>query len=84
MLAADPFLFGQRQASFQSIGELVMTNRVLRRTEVEKKTGLPRSSIYAQMAQNKFPKPTHRLSARTVGWDEEIIDNFLKSREVKQ
>lgn len=60
------------------------TPMILRRPAVERKTGLSRSSIYALMARSQFPKPTHRLSARTVGWSEDVIDAFLKSREVTQ
>ncbi len=57
---------------------------ILRRPAVEQKTGLSRSAIYAMMARNDFPRPTHRLTAKAVGWSSEVIDTFLKSREVTQ
>jgi prophage regulatory protein len=65
-----------------SRGLAVAAVTILRRAEVEKKTGLSRSAIYALMARNKFPRPTHRLTAKAVGWSLEAIDAFLKSREV--
>jgi predicted DNA-binding transcriptional regulator AlpA len=45
------------------------TNRVmiLRRKQVEQRTGLSRSTIYLRIAQGTFPK-TVSLGARAVGW----------------
>lgn len=53
--------------------------RVLRRPEVENRTGLSRSSIYKFMAEGNFPKP-FKLAPRAVGWRESDIDNWIKSR----
>ena len=49
---------------------------VLRRRQVEGRTGLGRSSIYALIADGQFPTPI-RLSANTVGWLEHEIDAWL-------
>ena len=57
-----------------------MTERILRRREVEARTGLSRSTIYAQMAEGAFPKPV-RLGKRAVGWTDSDIDEWLESRE---
>ena len=57
-----------------------MTERILRRREVEARTGLSRSTIYAQMAEGAFPKPK-RLGKRAVGWTDSDIDEWLESRE---
>lgn len=57
-----------------------MSRRVLRRREVEVRTGLSRSSIYRLMDLGMFPRPV-RLSARAVGWDEAAIDEWLSQRE---
>jgi len=56
-----------------------MTERILRRREVEARTGLSRSTLYAQMAEGAFPKPV-RLGKRAVGWPEHTIAEWLESR----
>ena len=57
-----------------------MSDRILRRPEVEARTGLLRSTIYAMMAEDEFPKPL-RLGKRAVGWTEAAIAEWLASRE---
>ncbi len=57
-----------------------MTERILRRREVEARTGLSRSTLYAQMSDGAFPKPV-RLGKRAVGWPDSDIDEWLESRE---
>jgi prophage regulatory protein len=50
------------------------TQAILRRTEVERLTGLSRSTLYDKMAAGQFPKSVP-LSGRAVGWLEtEIAD----------
>lgn len=51
-----------------------------RRKEVEKLTGLSRSTIYEMMAKGEFPRPV-RLAARAIGWPESKITEWLESRE---
>lgn len=67
---------------------------ILRRKQVEARTGLSRSTIYAKMRRNPkrpndydptFPKPVS-VGAKAVGWIEAEIDAWLiaqveKSRE---
>lgn len=53
---------------------------ILRRREVETKTGLSRSTIYSYIAKGQFPAPIN-LGPRTVGWVESEIDDWLSSRE---
>ena len=53
--------------------------RILRRPEVERRTGLSRSTIYAMMDEGSFPRPL-RLGKRAVGWPDHIIAEFLQSR----
>jgi prophage regulatory protein len=57
------------------------TNRVmiLRRKQVEQRTGLSRSTIYLRVAQGTFPKAVS-LGARAVGWLDSEIDEWLNSR----
>lgn len=52
---------------------------VLRRRQVEARTGLGRSSIYALIADGRFPAPI-RLSTHTVGWLEHEIDGWIAER----
>jgi prophage regulatory protein len=52
---------------------------MLRRHQVEARTGLSRSTLYDWMKNNKFPKPV-KLGERIVAWRESDIDNWLKSR----
>ncbi|WP_374378027.1 helix-turn-helix transcriptional regulator [Pseudomonas fluvialis] len=54
--------------------------RILRRHEVEARTGLPRSSLYRLIAAGEFPRQ-RRLSESTVGWLESEISTWISSRE---
>ncbi|MDP3960681.1 MAG: AlpA family transcriptional regulator [Pseudorhodobacter sp.] len=56
-----------------------MSERILRRPEVEARTGLSRSTIYAMMAEGRFPVPL-LLGKRAVGWTESAISQWLESR----
>lgn len=53
--------------------------RIMKRSEVEYKTGLSRSSIYAKMADGTFPRAI-KLGARSVGWLESEITDWLIER----
>ena len=52
---------------------------ILRRKQVQQRTGLSRSTIYLRIAQGTFPK-TVSLGARAVGWMESEIDEWLNAR----
>lgn len=52
---------------------------ILRRRDVEKKTGLSRSTIYTMITNGTFPKQIH-LSARAVGWLASEVDAWLGER----
>ena len=54
-------------------------NRLIRRKDVQGKTGLGASSIYAMMAKGDFPKPL-QLSERRVAWIESDIDKWIAER----
>jgi prophage regulatory protein len=55
--------------------------RILRRPEVEARTGYPTSTLYTKIAAGEFPRPI-KLSARAVGWDERRVeDHILKVLE---
>ncbi len=54
--------------------------RILRRHQVERRTGLSRSTIYARMASNTFPQAINLGGARAVGWLEAEIESWLQER----
>ena len=64
-----------------------MTNKILRLPSVKERTGMPRSTIYLQIAQGKFPAPIKLGGERAVGWIESEIDEWLnlqiEKRQVK-
>ena len=63
--------------------KLIMTiaTSILRRKEVQARTGLSRSSIYNLMKADITPFPKQiRMSPRTVGWLETDIDAYIQAR----
>jgi prophage regulatory protein len=61
---------------------------IIRRKEVESRTGLSRSAIYARLRFNpkrpadydpSFPRPV-RIGARAVGWVEAEIEAWLRAQ----
>jgi len=57
-----------------------MSNRIIRRPEVETLTGIPRSTLYAKIADGDFPAPV-KIGRRAVGWLEEEVHGWLDSRQ---
>jgi len=49
---------------------------ILRRNQVEDRTGLSRSTIYLRIQEGTFPRPIS-LGARAVGWLEHEIEAWL-------
>lgn len=54
-------------------------HRIMRRAEVETKTGFKRAHIYSLMKEGKFPKAL-RLGVRAVGWDSMEIEQWIADR----
>lgn len=52
---------------------------ILRRKQVETRTGLGRSSIYDYIKAGRFPHPI-RIGDRAVGWLESEIDAWLTAQ----
>ena len=52
---------------------------ILRRKQVEARTGLSRSTIYLRVSEGTFPKPVN-LGARAVGWIESEIAAWVTGR----
>jgi prophage regulatory protein len=58
-----------------------MTDKILRRTQVEDRIGLSRSTLYAMIADGTFPKPI-RIGKRAVGWTESSLTAWVASKQV--
>ena len=56
-----------------------MVHNILRRHDVERVTGLPRSTIYNKIAKGEFPQPI-KLSMKSVGWLESEIADWQSAR----
>lgn len=55
---------------------------ILRRSQVEARTGLARSTIYAGMTESTFPRAV-KIGSRSVGWVEQEIDDWLHEQIAK-
>jgi prophage regulatory protein len=58
---------------------VAVERRILRRPEVEQKTGFKRAHIYNLMKEGKFPKAL-RLGVRAVGWDSVEVEQWIADR----
>lgn len=56
---------------------------IMRRDEVERKTGFKRAHIYNLMKEGKFPQ-AKRIGLRAVGWDSLEIDRWVTERLAQQ
>lgn len=57
-----------------------MLDRLMRRREVEKVTGLSRPTIYVMINKGLFPRPC-RIGKRAVAWRQSEIEEWMASRE---
>jgi prophage regulatory protein len=77
-----PVPSGDLSGVFDMATQIPQALSILRRKQVEARTGLSRSSIYAYIGTGQFPAPV-ALGARAVGWYENDVEKWLASR-VKQ
>lgn len=56
---------------------------IMRRNEVERKTGFKRAHIYNLMKEGKFPQ-AKRIGLRAVGWDSLEIEQWITERLAQQ
>ena len=47
--------------------------------QVQARTGLARSTIYALVARKQFPAPI-KLTAKSVGWDSARVDRWIDEK----
>jgi prophage regulatory protein len=52
---------------------------ILRRPQVQERTGLSRSSIYEKMSRGEFPRPIS-LGAKSVGWLAQEVEFWIEQR----
>ena len=52
------------------------TDRLLTRDDVEERTGLGRSTIYAWISEDRFPAP-FKLGAKAVRWSEREVSEWI-------
>ncbi len=52
---------------------------ILRRPQVQQRTGLSRSTLYQYIRDGGFPKPV-QLGLRAVGWLESDINDWIANR----
>jgi len=60
-----------------------MVDTILRLQSVKQRCGLSRTAIYAAIQRGEFP-PQVQLSARSVGWLESSIQDWITARPKKQ
>lgn len=53
--------------------------QILRLKDVRSRLGISRSWLYDQLKNGRFPKPI-QLGPRSIGWLEEDIENWLRSK----
>jgi prophage regulatory protein len=56
-----------------------LERHIMRREEVERKTGFKRAHIYNLMKEGKFPQ-AKRIGLRAVGWDSLEIEQWVVER----
>jgi prophage regulatory protein len=56
---------------------------ILRRKQVEARTGLSRSTLYSMIQCGQFPRPIP-LTARAVGWLQSDIEQWIAERAAKR
>ncbi|MOA05406.1 Prophage CP4-57 regulatory protein (AlpA) [compost metagenome] len=63
--------------------QLQVERHIMRREEVERKTGFKRAHIYNLMKEGKFPQ-AKRIGLRAVGWDSLEIERWVSERLAQQ
>lgn len=58
---------------------IALGNRLLRRREVEQKTGKSRAAIYADIRAGTFPEPVP-IGVNSVAWLEAEVDQWIADR----
>lgn len=65
--------------NFQAIKSIPIGNRLLKRSDVELKTGLSRASIYSAIKARTFPESIS-IGTNRVAWLEAEIDQWIAEK----
>lgn len=57
-----------------------MTERILRRRQVQERVPVATSTLYDWIAKGFFPKPVALGGSRAVGWRQSEVDAWLAAR----
>ena len=57
-----------------------MPDRILRRTECERTTGLSESTLWRLEQRNQFPR-RRRISKHAIGWLESQVQKWIRERD---
>lgn len=57
-----------------------ITQRLIRRGEVETLTGLKRATLYQLMSRGEFPRPVPLTGVRAVAWVESDVAKWVSDR----
>lgn len=68
---------------FKAVHSANLGDRLLRRVEVEHKTGLSRSAIYDGVRKGTFPEPVP-LGGKSVAWLCSEIDEWIADKVAKR
>jgi prophage regulatory protein len=72
-----------QSAPIAEIRQPQVERHIMRREEVERKTGFKRAHIYNLMKEGKFPQ-AKRIGLRAVGWDSLEIEQWIIERLAQQ
>ncbi|MDQ1158954.1 prophage regulatory protein [Sphingomonas sp. SORGH_AS 950] len=64
-----------------SVPTSLVTDRLLRLHEVKQRVGLSKTTIYALIAEKRFPKP-RKIKPAMARWSERDIDAWISSTAV--
>ena len=70
-------------SAFAEVTQPQIERHIMRRDEVERKTGFKRAHIYNLMKEGKFPQ-AKRIGLRAVGWDSLEIEQWITERLAQQ
>ena len=54
-------------------------NTLIRIKQVQKQTGIARSTIYKLLALKRFPQPV-KLTEKAIGWPQKSINDWVASK----
>jgi prophage regulatory protein len=69
----------RQSSTIAEIPQVQVERHIMRRDEVERKTGFKRAHIYNLMKEGKFPQ-AKRIGLRAVGWDSLEIEQWVAER----